>query len=116
MSPGVCPDCSRSRKVEPMSDLHKDQRGRVARKLVTDWAKRNPDARCWRCNRTRREHGRPWHAGHTNDGDPLASPWLSNTDPPEGSWLRAECEQCNTSEGAKRGNELRQRPGTTRNW
>jgi hypothetical protein len=100
-----------------MSQLHHNAASaRRARSAITQWANRHVDTRCWRCGRTRLEHGRPWHAGHTIDGDPNAQPWFSNADPPAGSWLRAECEQCNTSEGARRGNALRLRPGTTRDW
>ncbi len=99
-----------------MSKLHKSPHYRKASALVLRWAKHTPGVRCWRCRRTALEHGRPWHAGHTRDGDPVAMPWLSNDEPPAGSWLRAECEQCNTSEGAVRGNDLRTRPGTSRQW
>ena len=99
-----------------MSRLHRSPAYARAARAVRGWANRHTDVRCWRCRRTKAEHGRPWHAGHTVDGDPLAQPWFSNAEPPPGSWLRAECEECNTREGAKRGNELRRRPGTTRQW
>ena len=74
-------------------------------KLVVAAADTDPATRCWRCDRTKAEHGRPWHAGHLRDGDP-ASP------------LAAECEQCNTSAGARLGNERRARlrNPTSRSW
>ena len=98
-----------------MSALHDHQHDRKAR-LVRQFAELNPTLACWRCGLTRSQHGRKWQAGHTVDGDPLAQPWLSVAEPPPGSWLRAECERCNASAGAARGNELRTRPGTTRKW
>ena len=99
-----------------MSRVHKHRVYVLGAQLVRDWANTNPAARCWRCKRTALEHLRKWTAGHTVDGDPLAQPWLSNDDPPAGSWLRAECEACNYSHGAAHGNDLRARPGTTRQW
>ena len=62
----------------------------------------NPDTRCWQCGRTQAEHGRKWQAGHVIDGQ-------------ANSLLRPECEPCNTSRGATRGNRMRGQ-GTTRDW
>ncbi len=72
-------------------------------KAVTTAADNDPATRCWRCHRTKAEHGRPWHAGHLNDGQ---------VDGP----LAPECEQCNTSAGARLGNQRRQGLATTRDW
>jgi hypothetical protein len=58
---------------------------------------------CWRCGRTRAEHGKPWTAGHLNDGQ-------------VGGPLAPECQTCNTSAGAKLGNARRQGLRTTRDW
>ena len=65
-------------------------------------ANNNRDTRCWRCGQTQAEHGRPWQAGHVTDGRINGE-------------LRAECERCNTSAGAARGNRMRTQ-GTTRRW
>lgn len=99
-----------------MSHAHHGPAYKQAARKLRAWAWRHPDTRCWRCRRTQQEHGRPWHAGHTIDGDPLAQPWFSMLEPPPGSWLRAECEECNTRGGAQRKIELTARPGTSRNW
>lgn len=78
--------------------------GNFARRAraVRDAANRNPDTRCWRCGRTKAEHGRPWHAGHLNDSE-IGGP------------LAPECEPCNTSHGAAHGNRNRE-PHTERWW
>lgn len=80
-------------------------RGSYARRAaaVRRAAERDPTTRCWRCGRTKAEHGRPWHAGHLHDGQ---------VDGP----LRPECEQCNTSAGAAAGNRRRKGLETTRDW
>jgi hypothetical protein len=73
---------------------------------VRSMAYADPTTRCWRCGRTRAEHGRAWHAGHLVDGQ---------VDGP----LAAECEQCNTSEGARLGHQRRRALSqlrTTRDW
>lgn len=66
-------------------------------------ANADPTTRCWRCNRTKAEHGRRWQAGHVRDGD-ATSP------------LRAECAECNLREGAKVGNRRRVGLRVTRDW
>lgn len=65
--------------------------------LVVARADADPSTRCPTCNRTKAEHRRPWQAGHVIDGKIVTS----ITD------LVAECEQCNTSKGARRGNAMR---------
>lgn len=72
-------------------------------KAVTTAADADPSTRCWRCQRTKAEHGRRWHAGHLNDGQ---------VDGP----LAAECEQCNTSAGGRLGAQRRIGLATTRDW
>lgn len=51
------------------------------------YAYANPLTKCWRCGKTRAEHGKRWQAGHIIDGDP-------------NSTLAPECETCNTTAGA----------------
>ena len=69
---------------------------------VRNAADANPATRCWRCGLTKAEHGRPWQAGHHLDGQ-------------IDGMLQAECERCNASAGAVRGNRMRTQ-GTTRRW
>jgi hypothetical protein len=69
---------------------------------VRNRANADPTYRCWRCGRTRSEHGTAWQAGHVIDGQ-------------VGGELRAECTPCNTSAGATRGNRMRVQ-GVTRKW
>ncbi|MGD9701576.1 MAG: hypothetical protein AB7Q42_06015 [Acidimicrobiia bacterium] len=85
-----------------MSSSHDDhkhplyiKRSRELRRL----ANLNPATRCWRCGRTKAEHGSRWTAGHTIHGD------SSPTGP-----LAPECWKCMCSSGAKYGNELRGTP------
>ena len=85
-----------------MSQLHRSSSYRRRAKLVRDAAKCDPTTKCWVCHRTKAEHGRPWHAGHVIDGHP-------------DSVLLPECEKCNTSRGAARGNRMRSL-GITRDW
>lgn len=63
----------------------------------------NPHTRCWRCGRTRAEHGRPWQAGHIHDGQ-------------VGGPLAPECQPCNASAGARLGNQRRRGLRTSRSW
>ena len=85
-----------------MSALHRSAAYQQRAKVVRDAANADPFTRCWVCDRTKAEHGRKWHAGHVIDGHP-------------GSQLLAECEPCNTSKGARRGNQMRLQ-GMTRQW
>jgi len=73
--------------------------------LVVARADANPSTRCPTCNRTKAQHGRAWQAGHVIDGKVVTT----ITD------LVAECEPCNTSKGATRGNRMRVQ-GVTRQW
>lgn len=77
----------------------------VRARHVREQALANPATQCWRCGRTAAEHGRRWHAGHLRDGDP-------------NSPLLPECEPCNTSAGARLGNQLRRSSQfrTSRRW
>jgi hypothetical protein len=81
---------------------HRGSHQRRAKK-ITAAADADPTTRCWRCGRTKAEHGRRWHAGHLVDGQ-VNGP------------LAAECEPCNTSAGARRGNQRRAGLRTTRDW
>ncbi|MFK5281919.1 hypothetical protein ACI3PL_20420, partial [Lacticaseibacillus paracasei] len=65
----------------------------------------DPSTRCPTCNRAKAEHRRPWQAGHIIDGKIVTS--IAD--------LVAECEQYNTSKGARRGNRMRVQ-GVTRQW
>jgi hypothetical protein len=68
----------------------------------------NPTTRCWRCGRTQAQHQRPWHAGHIPTRTTL-HPWVRVYHTNENARLAAECEPCNTSDGATTGNKQRQR-------
>jgi len=63
----------------------------------------DPTTRCWRCGRTRAEHGQPWQAGHLIDGQ-------------IGGELRAECRECNARAGRELGMRRRVRLTTSRKW
>lgn len=80
--------------AKDMSLWHDNDYPRRA-KAITDAAKRNPLAVCWRCQRTLAQHpphktGRPptWHAGHIHDGDPRSP-------------LAAEASTCNQQQGGR---------------
>ena len=62
--------------------------------LVRQRADADPRTTCWRCGRTKAEHGTAWQAGHEIDGQVDGE-------------LRAECTTCNASHGARRGNAMR---------
>ena len=85
-----------------MSQLHRSSSYARRSKIVRAIANSDPTTKCWVCHRTQSEHGRPWHAGHVIDGHPDSA-------------LLPECEQCNTSKGAVRGNRMRMQ-GATRQW
>lgn len=72
---------------------------------IREQAYADPATRCWRCGRTRAEHGRAWHAGHVRSGDPR-SPVLP------------ECAECNLRDAALTTNLLRRRRRLhpTRRW
>ncbi len=80
-------------------------RGGYARRAAAVRARANvdPTTRCWRCGRTKAEHGQPWQAGHVVDG--LV-----------GGELRPECRTCNASAGATAGNLTRKALTPTRKW
>lgn len=79
-------------------------------KRITDAANRDPNTRCWRCDKTLAEHqphktGKParWTAGHVIDGlidGPLAP----------------EASTCNFSAGATAGNAQRRTRRTALTW
>ena len=64
---------------------HKGSFTRRAR-LIRQAADADPTTRCWRCGRTKAEHGRKWTAGHLLRADP---------DSP----LLPECQLCASREG-----------------
>lgn len=66
-------------------------------------ANQDPATTCFRCGRTKAEHGRPWHAGALNPGQ-------------VGGPLAPVCEACSRSHAAKTGNQRRTPLGTTREW
>jgi hypothetical protein len=70
-------------------------------------ANANPATTCWRCGKTKAQHGQPWEAGHITDGK-------------IGGELRAECRRCNRKAGGRRSVELRKKrrqpTNTTRRW
>jgi len=91
-----------------MSGQRKPWHSGLYRKLapvVVARANTNPATRCQTCGLTQAEHGRPWQAGHVIDGKVVTS--LAD--------LAPECERCNTSKGATRGNRMRTQ-GVTRTW